>query len=136
LLTKLVDMTYKEVRDRTLLYGGGDKLLFTNVLGELAVKDVITASEDITIRAAAELMAEHKISALVLLDSSGLPSGVVTDKDLRNKVVARGRDVAGRVGDIMSVTIIKAEAGDYCFEALLKMLRYNIHTCSLSTGGS
>lgn len=127
LLSRLVDMTYQEVRDRTLLYGGGDKLLFTNVLGDLAVKKVITASEDITIRAAAELMAEHMISSLVLLDPSGLPSGVITDKDLRNKVVARGRDIAGRVGDIMSVTIIKAEAGDYCFEALLKMIRYNIH---------
>jgi len=127
LLTRLVDMTYKEVRDRTLLYGGGDKLLFTNVLGDLAVKEVITASENITIQEAAGLMAEHKVSSLVLLDPSGLPSGVITDKDLRNKVIARGRDIAGRVGDIMSVTIIKAEAGDYCFEALLKMIRYNIH---------
>jgi CBS domain-containing protein len=52
---------------------------------------------------------------------------MVTDRDLRNKVVSKGRDIAGRVGDIMSVTIIKSEAGDYCFEALLKMIRYNIH---------
>ncbi len=126
-LSRLVDMTYKDIRDRTLLYGGGDKLLFTNILSDLAVKQVITASEDITIQQAAEIMAEHKISSLVLLDSSGLPSGMITDRDLRSKVVAKGRDVAGRVGDIMSVTIIKSEAGDYCFEALLKMIRYNIH---------
>ncbi len=126
-LTRLVDMTYKDIRDRTLLYGGGDKLLFTNVLADLAVKKVITASEDITIRQAAEIMAEHGISSLVLLDSAGLPSGMITDRDLRNKVVARGRDVSDRVGDIMSVTIIKSEARDYCFEALLKMIRYNIH---------
>src|SRR5574341_982441 len=72
-------------------------------------------------------MAEHKISSLVLLDPSGLPSGMITDRDLRNKVVSKGRDVGGRVGDIMSATIIKSEARDYCFEALLKMIRYNIH---------
>ena len=53
-LKRLMDMTYKEIRDRTLLYGGGDKLLFTHILSDLATKDVITASEDITIKKAAE----------------------------------------------------------------------------------
>ncbi len=127
LLKRLVDMTYREIRDRTLLYGGGDKLLFTNILSDLATKKVITASEDITIREAAEIMADRKISSLVLVDGSGLPAGLVTDRDLRNKVVSKGRDSAGRVGDIMSATIIKSDEGDYCFEALLKMIRYNIH---------
>lgn len=127
ILKRLVAMTYKDIRDRTLLSGGGDKLLFTNILSDLAVRNVVTAPEDITIRQAAETMAANAISSLVLLDPSGLPSGMITDRDLRNKVVAKGRDTGGRVGDIMSVTIIKSEAGDYCFEALLKMIRYNIH---------
>jgi CBS domain-containing protein len=127
LLKRLMNMAYKEMHDRTLLYGGGDKLLFTNVLGDLASKNVITASEDATIREAAEIMEDNSIGSLVLLDENGLPSGMVTDRDLRNKVVARGRDTAGRVGDIMSVVLIKAEARDHCFEALLKMMRYNIH---------
>ncbi len=127
LLKRFVDMTYKEIRDRTLLYGGGDKLLFTNILSDLATKNVITALEDITIKEAAEIMSKHRISSLVLLDSYGLPSGMVTDRDLRNKVVSKGRDITDRVGDIMSVTLIKSEAGDYCFEALLKMIRYDIH---------
>jgi CBS domain-containing protein len=127
LLKRLLHMAYKEIRDRTLLYGGGDKLLFTNILGDLATREVITAPEDISIREAAEIMADHNISSLVLLDSGGLPSGMITDKDLRNKVVSRGRDITGRVGDIMSVTLIKADARDRCFEALVKMMRYNIH---------
>ncbi|HEX9113688.1 MAG TPA: DUF294 nucleotidyltransferase-like domain-containing protein [Nitrospirota bacterium] len=127
LVTRLVTMTYREIHDRTLLYGGGDKLLFTNILDDLATRKVITAREDISIKEAAQIMADHKISSLVLLDADGLPTGMITDKDLRNKVVSKGRDIAGRVGDIMSVTIIKSEARDYCFEALLKMIRYNIH---------
>ena len=126
-LKKLVSLTYDEIRDRTLIYGGGDKLLFTYILNDLATKKVITASEDITIREAAEIMAANKISSLVLCDRDGLPSGLVTDRDFRNKVISKGRDIAGRVGDIMSVTIIKSEARDYCFEALMKMIRYNIH---------
>jgi CBS domain-containing protein len=127
LLKRLMQMAYKEMNDRTLLYGGGDKLLFTNLLGDLSTRKVVTASEDVSIRQAAEIMSNHGVSSLVLLDDRGLPSGVITDKDLRNKVVSRDRDVAGRVGDIMSVTLIKAEERDYCYEALLKMMRYNIH---------
>jgi len=127
LVKRLVQMTYKEIHDRTLLYGGGDKLLFTNILSDLATSKVITASEDISIREAAEIMADHKVSSLVLLDSRGLPAGMITDRDLRDKVVSKGRDISGRVGDVMSVTVIKSGAGDYCFEALQKMLRYNIH---------
>ncbi|MHB8845859.1 MAG: DUF294 nucleotidyltransferase-like domain-containing protein [Nitrospirota bacterium] len=126
-LKRLVDLVYREVRDRTLLYGGGDKLLFTNVLGDLAAKRVVTAPEDSTIRDAAAIMAEHKISSLLLVDSQGHPSGLVTDRDLRTRVVAKGRDPEGRVGDMMSVTLIKSEARDYCFEALQKLMRYNIH---------
>jgi CBS domain-containing protein len=106
---------------------GGDKLLFTTVLSDLCTRKVVTASEDLSIREAAGIMAERGISSLVLVDSDGLPSGMITDRDLRNKVVSRGRDAGGRVGDIMSATIIKSEARDYCYEALLKMIRYNIH---------
>ena len=127
MLKRLLDMAYLEIRDRTLLYGGGDKLLFTNVLGDLATRDVITASEDISIREAAKLMADNCISSLVIVDDCGMPAGMVTDKDLRSKVVSQGRDIEDRVGDIMSVTLIKSEAGDRCFEALVKMMRYNIH---------
>ncbi len=134
-LTRLIDMTYTEIRDRNLLYGGGDKLLFTNILGDLSTKNVITASQDLTIKEAAAIMSDHKISSLVLLDAYGMPSGMITDRDLRNKVVSRGRDINGRVGDIMSVTIIKSEERDFCFEALLKMMRYNIHHLLVVGGG-
>ncbi|TAN44907.1 MAG: cyclic nucleotide-binding/CBS domain-containing protein [Nitrospirae bacterium] len=126
-LGKFTDFTYPELANRSLLYGGGDKLLFTNTLGDLASKEVITAFMDISIQEAAKKMATHKISALVLVDADGLPAGIVTDRDLREKVVAKGRSLADPAGSIMSVTLIKSEARDYCFEALLKMIKYNIH---------
>ena len=126
-LRRFQDLTYREIRDRTLLYGGGDKLLFTTVLGDLVSRQVVTAPEDSSIREAAQIMEQRGISSLVLVDGHGYPSGLVTDRDLRNKVVSRGRDPGGPVSGIMSITLIKAEARDYCFEALLKMMRYQVH---------
>ena len=126
-LGKYIDKTFTEMHSKTLLYGGGDKLLFTTPVGELATKSVVTASKEITIREAAELMSVNGISSLILVEPEGAPAGIVTDRDMRDKVVAKGRSVEDRVSSIMSVTLIKTEARDYCFEALLKMIRYNIH---------
>lgn len=125
---KFIDKVYGEMRNKSLLYTGGDKILFTTMLGDLITKSVITASQNITIREAAEIMSNNRISSLVLVDPDGnVPVGIVTDRDLRDKVVARSRDFNEPISNIMSRSLIKADAKDYCFEALLKMVRYNIH---------
>lgn len=126
-ITRYIDRTYKEMRDRSLYYGGSDRLLFTTRVGDVAEKAVVTAPADMPIQEAAGIMAEKKISSLVIVDDSSLPVGIVTDRDLRERVVARGRDVNDPVRTIMSTSLIRVNASDYCFEAVLKMLRYNIH---------
>ena len=126
-LKRNLAMLYKEIQDRSLMYGGGDKMLFTVTLDDIVSGGMITAPMDAPVREAAGLMSRHKISSLVLLDADGFPAGILTDRDLRDKVVAKGRNTAGPASSIMSVTLIKSESGDYCFEALLKMVRYNIH---------
>ena len=51
----------------------------------------------------------------------------MTDKYLREKVVAKGRDINEPIRKIMSLPLIRVDDKDYCFEAILKMIRYNIH---------
>jgi CBS domain-containing protein len=64
----------------------------------------------------------------VILDEGGAPTGIVTDRDLRGKVVAQGRDpVATAAADVMSTPLITVETGAYGFEALLEMTRRGIH---------
>ncbi len=126
-LNKFIDKTYEEMHNKSLLFGGGDKLLFTTPVGEIAARNVMTAPQTISIRKAAEIMSERRYSSLVIVDEQGVPAGIVTDRDLRDKVVSKGRTGNEKVSDIMSVSLIKTEARDYCFEALLKMIRYNIH---------
>lgn len=126
-ISKFIDKTYKEIHNRSSLYGGGEKILFTTTVGELAAKEVVSAPREISIREAAELMSKMKVSCLVLLDPDGIPSGIMTDRDLRDKVVAKGRNVNDSISSIMSVSLVKADAREYCFEALLKMIKFNIH---------
>jgi CBS domain-containing protein len=126
-LNKYLDKSFMEMRNKSALCSGGDRLLFTTAVGEIATRDVVTASHEISIREAAEIMSKSRISSIVLIDSQKAPVGIVTDRDLRDKVVSKGRNVADKISSIMSASLIKTDAKDYCFEALLKMIRYNIH---------
>lgn len=134
-LNSFIDRTYMEMRTRSGLIEGGERLLFTTPVLEIASKEVVTAPETVSIKEAAEIMSQKRISSLVLLSADGAPVGIVTDRDLRDKVVARGKSTEGAVSSIMSVPLIKAEGREYCFEALLKMLRYNIHHLLIVDGG-
>jgi len=120
-ITRYIDKTYREMQDRTTFYGGSDRLLFTTRVGDMGIKDVVTTEEDTPIRtprkscrAPCQLGGDH--------DRNRLPVGMVTDRDLRDKVVSRGRDVQEPVRNIMSTTLIRVDSRDYCFEAVLKMI--------------
>jgi CBS domain-containing protein len=115
------------MQDKSMFYGGSDRLLFTTQVGDMAVKNVISTHEDTTIREAAQIMSEKNISSIVIRDNNDLPTGMMTDRDLREKVVSRGRSVDEPVKNIMSTSLVRVDAHDYCFEAVLKMIKYNIH---------
>lgn len=125
-----IDKTYQETRKRC--YSGNglvdtERLLFTTTVGDIVTREPVTAQEETPIRDSAGIMARNRISSLVIVNHTGLPVGIVTDRDLREKVVARGRDLREPVGHIMSSPLIKVDAEEYCFEALLKLMRFNIH---------
>ncbi len=126
-LNKFLDKAYKEIHSKSLPYSVGGNIFFTTPIEELAAKKVITASQDISIQEAANIMTTKKISSLVLVNPAGAPVGIVTDRDLRDKVVAKGRGVSDQIKHIMSPPLIRADAKDFGFEALLKMIKHNVH---------
>jgi CBS domain-containing protein len=126
-ITKYIDRTYREMQDKSMFYGGSDRLLFTTRVGDMAIKGVVYTQENTTIREASRIMSQNSISSIVIMNAQNLPVGIMTDRDLREKVVAKERSVQEPVKDIMSTTLIRVDARDYCFEAVLKMIKYNIH---------
>jgi CBS domain-containing protein len=122
-----LDKKYSEETSKKTLIGSVDKILFTTTVEEIASKNVISIPEYTPIKESARIMCENGISSLVIMNNEGIPVGIITDKDLRKKVVAAARDVNEPVKNIMSFPIIKVDAKDYCFEAIVKMLKYNIH---------
>lgn len=72
-------------------------------------------------------MRERGISCVVVV-SEGKPCAILTDRDLRNKVVATGRTPASlRVADVMSAPLMTITEDEVLYEALYRMSRHNIH---------
>ena len=96
-------------------------------VGNFCRREVVTCRVDDALVAVAAEMRAHNISSVVVCNGM-TPLGIVTDRDLRNKVVAHGFDpTALRVRDIMSAPLITVGTGEFLFEALYKMSKHGIH---------
>ncbi|MDD3353062.1 CBS domain-containing protein [Zoogloea sp.] len=58
-------------------------------------QSLVTATATTTVRAAAIAMAEQNVGAILVVDDQGLLSGLFTERDALNRVVARGLDPEG-----------------------------------------
>ena len=96
----------------------------------LISRQPVCASRDTPVQQAAQLMTEQSVSSLVILDGDTPGAnmvGILTDRDLRTRVLAVGLDSATPVSQVMSPDPITIQADDSVFEAMLSMLRHNIH---------
>lgn len=95
-------------------------------LADLVRRPPVAASPETTIREAAELMAAERVSSVLVLQDSRLV-GIVTDRDLRTRVVAAGRDPQEPLSSVMTPGPATGRSDALAFEALMKMVDRNIH---------
>lgn len=101
----------------------------------LVSRDLITVPADISIRDAAVTMTEGRVSSLLVVDpgqdrEDGYSSqliGMLTDSDLRMRVLAKGLSPETPVSEVMTKDLITLDDNTYVFEAVLTMLRHNVH---------
>jgi CBS domain-containing protein len=96
-------------------------------VGDLLARPVVTCAEAISIRQAACIMRDEKVSCLLVVDEGGRLVGILTDRDLRGKVVAEGLSVDTPVARIMTPGPRTLDARKQVFDAMVLMSRYNIH---------
>lgn len=102
-----------------------DPLLRTRVR-ELLGHEPVTVAPSATIREAAQVMTDHRVSSLLVLDEGRL-RGILTDRDLRSRVVAAGADTGAPVASVMTPDPLTTEPDALAFELLLRMTSRGIH---------
>jgi PAS domain S-box-containing protein len=97
-------------------------ILMMNLPVSSFLREHITCDLDISVHAAASLMRKKGQNAIIVTkDTSQQPVGIITDCDLRNRVVASGMDPDRPVFEIMSSPLIRIQDEALLYEAVLQI---------------
>jgi len=105
-------------------------------VSDLMVPRLVHCAAKLPIRDASKLMTQHAVGSIVIDDGFGHAAGIITDTDLRKKVIAEGISIDDPVDAIMSSPVHTIGVDDYAFDALLKMSRYGISHLVVQQGDS
>lgn len=112
---------------------GGDAL--GTPVGELLSRDAVTALPDTSIRDAARIMTDHRVSALLVV-AGGRVVGILTDRDIRSKVVAPGGSTDAAVSSIMTPDPVTVDASTRTFDATLLQIERAVHHLPVCENGA
>ena len=107
--------------------------LTTSKVKTLLCGEPVMLETSTTIQNVAKIMSEENVSAALITDPNQTDEGgnsfvgIITERDLCAKVIAQGLDVDTQVVEVMSTELISLDHNAYIFEAMLLMLRYNVH---------
>ncbi|QFY89830.1 cyclic nucleotide-binding/CBS domain-containing protein [Magnetovirga frankeli] len=125
-----------EVEDQTRLRHAVERQKDANPLLNAPAETLIgrpplCLTADASARTAAQRMSEEGASSLLIRgpgadDRAGLV-GILTDRDLRDRLLAPGLPYDTPVSQIMSTDLHWVRHSEFVFEAMLLMLRHNLH---------
>lgn len=123
---RMLDRSYAAIitRDRGTKEAG--PRFFNQPISNIVSNRLVSCDQDISIQDAAKIMSVEKCSSIFIKDRSETIIGVVTDNDLRNKVIAKGISTAKPISEIMSSPLNTISAQALVFEALISMMQMNI----------
>ena len=107
--------------------------LITTPVRTLVKRAPITLPPHTPIVDAARRMRDERVSSVLIVQDGAL-FGLVTDRDLRNRVVAAGLDTAKPIMEIATLAPLTIDIQRHAFDALLMMARHNIHHVPVMDG--
>ena len=103
----------------------GSTALGTRV-GDLVTREPVTTTPAASVRDAAAAMSAAGVSCVLVVEHLALV-GIVTDRDLRNRVLAADLPTVSPVRSVMTPDPVTLSADALAFEALLEMVSRDIH---------
>ena len=104
--------------------------------GEMRSRPPVTVLADATVAEAAKVMDLERVGSVLVRGEPGKePSAILTDRDLRRRVLAHGRSPETPVKEVMSSPLVTLEADAPVSEALLIMLRARVRHLPLTDEG-
>lgn len=97
-------------------------------------KKIISCSASTTAQEVAEIMLDKNVGAILVVEES-LPIGIITDKDLRNKIVTGAYPITTPASEIMTAPVITYPTKMTVTQAQMAMMKSDIsHLCITKDG--
>ena len=90
-------------------------------VGALERSPAVVCSSDAPVAQVARMMREHNVGSVVVVDDEVRVVGIVTDRDLVERVLASDRDATTRTEDVMTHDVVCANEDDDVFTAASQM---------------
>ena len=98
-------------------------------------KKIVTCSRSTTAKEIAKILTKKKVGAILIVDEM-LPIGIITDKDLRNKIVSGDYPITTTAETIMTSPVITYSKKMTVTEAQMAMMKSNISYLCLTKDGT
>lgn len=97
---------------------------------------VVTCQLSDTVAKAVQKMSTKGVGSIIVVDEEGFPKGIITDKDLRNRLIAKGKPYDTKVGEIMSHPVrTTSKEADFA-QIYLTMIKHRLHHLLITEDGT
>lgn len=96
----------------------------------------VTCTTTDTIQAAARIMKAASVSSVLIIDTERKPQGIITDKDLRNRVATGDAPITERVQAVMSCPVLCIPQGRSVAELQIFMIKHKVHHLAITEDGT
>jgi CBS domain-containing protein len=123
----MMDKSYASAIVKTMQPKEDTPQIFNQSIENIFTKKLVVCHMKTSIQEATARMAENRCSSILVKDGKGEFVGIVTDRDLRNKIIIHAAcDMSGTVSQIMSKPLSTVPAHAPVSEALMLMMIKNI----------
>ena len=123
---RMLNRSYAGIVAKSLQSKDESPQFFNQLVADVFTRDLVSCEAEFSIQKAATVMSSNKCGSIFIKKHGRDFVGVVTDTDMRNKVIAKGLDIEKPVSEIMSSPLIVISGKALVFEALLMMMQMNI----------
>ncbi|WP_209123336.1 DUF294 nucleotidyltransferase-like domain-containing protein [Alkalihalobacillus sp. BA299] len=100
----------------------GESDPFIRRIQDLMNEPVVSVVRDETVQAVAKKMVDHRSSSVVVTDNDGNLIGIITEKDLVQRVVASSNEAPLKATDVMTANPVTISRYAYYYEAMSSFL--------------
>ncbi len=123
---RMLDRAYAGIIAKSIRSKEESPQFFSQIVASICTRDLVFCDAKLSIQKAASVMSSNRCSSIFIKKSGGDFVGIITDTDLRKKVIAKGVDIKKPVSEIMSSLIGMISDKALVFEALMAMMQKNI----------